>query len=69
MKDPNIKILIEQLGVVITGEIRTEDDGDRQCRLQDTREYLRRAWHAIDGSATFDNETTIETQRRMLALH
>lgn len=60
MKDQAIKIHIEQIAGAIAEEIRREMDGDRQCRLQDAQEYLRRAFWAIDGTATEDNQTTIE---------
>ncbi len=65
MKDGQLKIAIEQIGVLLRDEGEQERDEDRTCRLLDAREYLRRAWHAIDGSATEDNWTSIETHRAL----
>jgi len=65
MKDQKIKVLIEQLAVVLRDESQLETDTDRSCALLDANEYLRRAWHAIDGSPCSDNQTTIEAQSFM----
>jgi len=67
MKSEKLKIYIEQNGALIDAELRTESDTERCCQLLDAREYLRRAWHALDGLPCEDNDTTIETQRAMQA--
>ena len=68
MKNANIKIQIEQLGIILRDESNTEQDTDRMCSLLDAMEYLRRAWHAIDGTAVEDNQTTGEMKKAMAGL-
>lgn len=64
MKDKNILIQIEQLVGILRDEIDTEMDVNRNCRLQDAREYLHRAWAVIAEMTRSDNDTTIEQSRR-----
>ena len=56
MKDNQIKIQIEQLAIAIKTEINIENDTDRNCRLQDAAEHLRRAWHCVDDSKCENND-------------
>lgn len=67
MKDRQIQVQIEQLAGALLDEQIQEDDPGRSCRLQDTYEYIRRAWWAIEGAPTEDNDTSIETQRQMMS--
>jgi hypothetical protein len=66
MKNANIKIQIEQLGIIIRDELNIEQNEDRVCALLDAQEYLRRAWHCIDGTPTEDNDTTTEIKRKSI---
>ena len=54
------KFYLEQLAVMLERETLLEHDETRVCELLDAQEYLRRAWHALDGSPTEDNQTTRE---------
>lgn len=65
MKDNQIKIQIEQLLAAIDAEEagETAENFGRVCRLQDAKEYLRRAWHAIDDSEFSANDTAYEQMR------
>lgn len=60
MKDCNIQIQIEQLANEIERTMRAEQDHERILNLMDAKEYLRRAWHSIDGSAFVANDTQAE---------
>ena len=60
MKTRALKVYLEQLAVMLEEETLRECDEARICELLDAQEYLRRAWHALDGSPTEDNQTTRE---------
>jgi hypothetical protein len=62
MKDANLKIQIEQIGLLIESAIKgeTDENYERVCRLMDAKEYLRRAWHSVDGSEFAANDTAYE---------
>lgn len=55
MKDNQLLIQIEALAVLIESELG-EPDTNRNCRLQDAKEHLRRAWLAVDGSTCQFND-------------
>lgn len=65
MKDAAIKIQIEQLAVEMEKEINSEtaENYERVCRLHDGKEYLRRAWHSVDGSEFAANDTAYEQMK------
>ena len=65
MKDAAIKINIEQIANEIEKEVNREtaDNFARVCRLQDAKEYLRRAWHSIDDSEFTANDTAYEQMK------
>ena len=65
MKTGALKVYLEQLAVMLEKETLGEQNVDRVCELLDAQEYLRRAWHALDGSPTEDNQTTREMSRAM----
>lgn len=44
MKDTQLGIYIEQLAAKVEDEINSESDIDRNCRLQNVKEHLRRAY-------------------------
>lgn len=48
MKDATFQIHLNQLAGVLEQEINTCTDVDRNCRLQDAKEMLRRAFHLLD---------------------
>ena len=60
MKTGTLKVYLEQLAVMLERETLIEGEETRVCELLDAQEYLRRAWHALDGSPTRDNQTTRE---------
>lgn len=60
MKDCNIQIQLEQIANQIEREMCAETDHERILNLMDAKEYLRRAWHSIDGSAYVANDTQSE---------
>lgn len=63
MKDENLKVWTEQVAAKVNEELKTETNDDRVCRLLDAKEYLRRAWHALDGTPFEAEDTTIEVRK------
>jgi len=60
MTNETINIHLNQVATLLKKEIETEKNQDRMCELQDAMEYMRRAWHRLDGIHCEDNQTTIE---------
>ena len=65
MTDRAITISINQVAALIERELETETGTERVCRLLDAKEYLRRSYCALNGMPCEDNDTTIETLRKM----
>jgi hypothetical protein len=48
MKDKQLCVAIEQLAAELEREINVTEDVERNCRLQDAKELLRRAFCIIE---------------------
>ncbi len=55
MKDLQFEIQIQQLAKLVENEINSEQDTERNCRLQNVKEHLRRACMTV-ASLPFENE-------------
>lgn len=54
------QVYIEHALAAIGTEINRENDLEAQCRLQDTQELLRRAWHVLDNSPYEPNDLILK---------
>ena len=61
MKDSQICIQLEQLAKHVETAINSESDVDRNCRLQNVKEHLRRAWHEAHGTPCDFNDLITNT--------
>lgn len=59
MKDPQILIQINQLASEIEKELNQETDIHRNCRLQNAKELLRRAFHEVNGTPYEPNDLIV----------
>jgi hypothetical protein len=56
MKDEALKVYLEQVAGEVEREINRELDTERNCRLQNTKEHLRRAWHTMADIPCTEND-------------
>ncbi len=65
MKIKQLQINIEQLAQQAQLLENTITDEDIMCRVLDAKEYLARAWWALEGTPREDNQTTLEMTAAM----